>query len=252
MSVIYALKILALSPQQSSKEYFFKHNRQITGFSSNYKAIIGLNIFSATLCVNTYGEMVTLSIWDIGSDIPNELKKPFYKGAAGCLLFSSSSDSSLLDEFNPIISDVRKLSGSIPIFLILKSKREEQFSIESIEAYISQNGLKGYYIIPEALNEILNEISRAIIYNMYEVSSKDLSKWIKIKEREFDEFTSFFKKCPCCDDPLHKSYLRTFFFSQDTKKRTLKKRLLELMDTASKFNIKVGIPCCSCFEKYFK
>lgn len=251
MSVIYALKILALSHMQSDKDYFFSHNGQVTGFSSNYKAVVGVNIFAASLLVNTSGEMVTLSIWDIDSDIPTELKEPFYKGAAGCLLFCSSQNISNLNSLNSIISDVREIAGTIPIFLVVNKEGDSEVSIQTIETYTEKLLLKDYYILPDGMNEILATVSRGIIYNQYKISSKNLAKWIRKKEQEFDDFSSYFKRCPCCNIPLHESYLRSFFFSQDSKKSMLKKRLLKLRNNSTQFNIRIGIPCCSCFEKYF-
>lgn len=251
MTVIYALKILALSISQSYKEYFFEHNEQVTGFSSNYKSTVGVNIYASTVLVNNYGEMVSLSIWDVDSNITNELMGPFYKGATGTLLFCSLDDLLNIDELNSIISDLRQVAGEIPIFLIIDKKDGMDYSIDMIESFIEENSLKKYYFLPDANDILLGEISRSIIYNEYDTSYGELNQWIKKKERDFQNFKTYFNKCPCCNEPLHVSYLRTFFFSQDTKKQQLKEKLSQLIENSSRFNFHIGIPCCTCFKKYF-
>ncbi len=253
MSTIYGLKLLALSTSQSYKDFFFSHNTQVTGFSANYKKTVGVDIFGSKCVINQNGEMVSLSIWDIASGLPEDLRELFYKGAAGCLIFCSPETLLSSHSLTPLLSNIRHLAENIPLFLILKRSDDSVIPIDLVEFYKEQNHLNGYFIIPDEINQVLGLVSRAIIYNQYYTSYSFMgfSKWIEKKEREFRKFKNTFKSCPCCDSLLHVSHLREFFFSIDDNKRALRKKLLFLMEKATQFDISTGIPCCSCFKEIF-
>ncbi|TXT58425.1 MAG: hypothetical protein BAJALOKI1v1_1660003 [Promethearchaeota archaeon] len=78
------------------------------------------------------------------------------------------------------------------------------------------------------------------------------------EKKELIEFLEYFKYCPVCHVKNHKTYLKRFYLSKEKAKVRFKKRLLELMRESRYFKkryyntIKLGIPCCECFEKYCK
>ena len=78
------------------------------------------------------------------------------------------------------------------------------------------------------------------------------------EKRELVQFLEYFKYCPVCHVKNHKSYLKRFYLSKEKAKIKFKKRILELMRESRYFKkryynpIKLGIPCCECFEKYCK
>ena len=89
---------------------------------------------------------------------------------------------------------------------------------------------------------------------------EDDKNFIALSEEEkaiFRQFLEYFSTCPICDTNNHKSYLKTFYFSDNLDKKILKKRLLKLIEESKSYNniyynkISLGIPCCNCFKKVF-
>jgi glutaredoxin-related protein len=77
------------------------------------------------------------------------------------------------------------------------------------------------------------------------------------EKKVFHKFLEYFSTCPICKGKNHEAYLKTFYFNNGSDKKTLKKRLLKLMDESKDFDdvyynkILLGIPCCDCFKKFF-
>jgi GTPase SAR1 family protein len=79
-------------------------------------------------------------------------------------------------------------------------------------------------------------------------------------EKELGLFMKYFKYCPVCHQENHKRYLQRFFLSKDPLKQSLRESLLELIQKSEEgwndriyYNkITLGIPCCNCFDKFFK
>ena len=69
-------------------------------------------------------------------------------------------------------------------------------------------------------------------------------------------FQDFYSTCPTCNRPNVPHYLDKVYFSEDPAMRRLVGALLEIMQHARGIDdempapIKIGIPCCRCFEKY--
>ena len=89
---------------------------------------------------------------------------------------------------------------------------------------------------------------------------EDDKNFIALSEEEkaiFRQFLEYFSTCPICKKSNHKSYLKTFYFSDNLDKKILKKRLLKLIEESKEYDdvyynkISFGIPCCNCFKKVF-
>jgi len=99
-------------------------------------------------------------------------------------------------------------------------------------------------------DEMLSELDhlKELIINNPDTKIKALSK----AERDlFFEFIRTFSICPICGNQNHYFHLKKFYFSED--KKIIKQSLLNLMRlNYKKFKLKYGVPCCSCFKKYFE
>ncbi len=100
------------------------------------------------------------------------------------------------------------------------------------------------------LTELIGEFQRGTNYRFKSLSEKE--------KKEFRSFLIFYSTCPICKKENHGSYLEKFFFSRDSRKKKIKEKLLELMEVERNVNdygtyqITCGIPCCECFEEFFK
>ena len=123
--------------------------------------------------------------------------------------------------------------------------------------------MEGFYLIsPKRLKRnsiILNHLSRKILENSklkprYLNIEKDLNSEIK---SHFQKFINCFLFCPICGKENHRSHLSKFYFTQNPQLKLLKEKLILLMDESKDFDyiyeneIKIGILCCSCFDKFF-
>ncbi|TFF96165.1 MAG: GTP-binding protein [Promethearchaeota archaeon] len=80
------------------------------------------------------------------------------------------------------------------------------------------------------------------------------------EKKVLEKFLELFKYCPVCHQANHEKYLKDFFFSNDPVKRRIKAYVLDLIEMSEDKwerrmfynNITIGIPCCNCFNKFFK
>ena len=86
-------------------------------------------------------------------------------------------------------------------------------------------------------------------------------KELELSEEErvvFNQFINFFSNCPICKKKNHKTALKNFYFDTDPFKVEFKDRLIELMEESHDFDniffnrVRLGIPCCSCYDKLFE
>ena len=80
-------------------------------------------------------------------------------------------------------------------------------------------------------------------------------KFESLSEEEkkfFQEFIVFYAVCPICKQKNHSHNIKKLFFNEN---RRLIDDLIRIMSynnkKLNKLNINFGIPCCSCFKKYF-
>lgn len=67
-----------------------------------------------------------------------------------------------------------------------------------------------------------------------------------------EKFLNVFATCPVCNSQNHQSYLEDFYFSTDLEKVKMREQLLEMLEHDDSIeNVKIGIPCCNCFDNIF-
>jgi len=99
-------------------------------------------------------------------------------------------------------------------------------------------------------DEMLSELDRLkeLIINNPDAKLKALSE----SERKlYFEFIRNFSICPICGNQNHYFHLKRLYFSED--KKIMKESLLNLMKlNYQKIKLNYGVPCCTCFKKYFE
>ena len=75
-----------------------------------------------------------------------------------------------------------------------------------------------------------------------------------IKDKDFSAFSEKYSTCPICNRKIERSIIIDLYFSKDKTKESIRKHLIELMNSSKikHENIKIGIPCCNCFSKNSK
>ncbi len=79
--------------------------------------------------------------------------------------------------------------------------------------------------------------------------TEQLGKVNKIKTLGSQAFLRFFSTCPVCGKDNHDTSLAEFYFSSDPAKQAIKAKLLSTINTDASHDIRIGIPCCECYEK---
>ena len=125
-------------------------NRFITGsFSTDYKATIGVQIFSKKIIIED--QEVNLQIWDLaGQDFFSKIRTRFFRNASGALLVFDLTVPSSLSNLRNWISDIKKITNSIP-FVLIGNKKDltnlQSISTEDVTEFLMSNNsdVKAYY-----------------------------------------------------------------------------------------------------------
>ncbi len=265
MPASYKSKVIAVGSHSSLKEAFFKSCEHV--FSSCCDTsywTIGLSI--KIVEYSNEEDSIAIALWDINSGERFQFLFPnFLRGASGCLLFLDYSNDQLIDNLNYWLNHIRENSDyNIPIYIVGDSNDlKNRVNYKEIINFVENNNLEGFYLISPKTRKrdsiILNRISRKILENIKTRPGVfNIDKDLNEERRSlFQKFMNFFSFCPICGKENHKSHLSKFFFNQNSNSRILKEKLLLLMEKSKRFeqiyenDIRIGIPCCACFEKLF-
>ncbi|MHA1226072.1 MAG: Rab family GTPase [Candidatus Hodarchaeales archaeon] len=124
-------------------------NRFVTGrFTSDYKATIGVDIFSKRFKVND--NAINLQIWDIaGQSLFKNFRRKFYSQARGALLVFDLTLPSSLESLTNWINDIVEVTGSIPLILIgNKSDLTKLRTVtdDEIANFLNVHSIKQYFL----------------------------------------------------------------------------------------------------------
>lgn len=261
MPCAFKSKIIVLGPSNSGKEFFFNNCSQISnlGYEKSYWTI-GISIKTAS-CTIENEDYLTVSMWDINlNERFKFLYTTFFRGARGCLFFFDLAVSESLSILNYYLDDIRLMAGNIPIFIIGYSADSNNIiDNEELNQFVVNNYLEGCFLLPNQIDLIVDELGRRIVGDLrISASLENLKYKTKSKEnKKLERFMKFFSLCPICGKSNHQTNLKTFYFSTNPKFIKLKRQLFMVMNNAEDFDniyinkIKLGIPCCSCFNKVF-
>lgn len=267
----YQAKTIAIGSSGVGKRTFFKSSDEIqVGFESTYSSVgMTINLFNHEF---ENGEDIKVIIWNVNPNTRFDfITNTIFRGAAGCLLFFDVSNRSTFNDLPRWLEIIRDHRGDIPILLVgTKADLEHQIFKDEIEHFVEINGLKGYFQSSKKSKIVKKFLfsrfaKRVLDYRRSGAPlgiigySRDHDKELTEEEQKsLQSFLHFFSMCPVCHKENHKSYLDRFFRNNTPPKRRLRDKLIELMDYSfyvgnqSQNEIHLGIPCCSCFEKFCK
>ncbi len=109
-------KIIVVGDAGVGKTTFIKRHR--TGeFEAKYVPTLGAEVHKMTYQTNLHSEVV-LNLWDCsGSDQFSDMKKTFYAGADGAIVFFDVCQRTSYKNASLYIREIRENCGNIPIFL---------------------------------------------------------------------------------------------------------------------------------------
>ncbi len=149
---IYKFKIILAGEGAVGKTTLI--NRFITGtFSGDYKATIGVAIFSKRIMYN--GNDVSLQIWDIaGQTLFKEFRKKFFTQARGAILVFDVTVPQTLDSLHTWIDDIHGVTGEIPLILLgnkVDLTNLTAITSEEIDEFLSSHSNIGANFLTSAL-----------------------------------------------------------------------------------------------------
>lgn len=130
-------------------------NRFITGaFSGDYKATIGVTIFSKDLVVDS--QEVSLQIWDIaGQQLFRDFRMKFFSKAQGAILVFDITVPKTLDSLHTWIDDIHNVTGEIPLILLgnkIDLSNLRAITTEEIIQFLEHHPYIGSHFLTSALN----------------------------------------------------------------------------------------------------
>ncbi|MFX1432972.1 MAG: GTP-binding protein [Promethearchaeota archaeon] len=109
-------------------------------FAADYKLTVGVDILTKDVEFKP-GEIVTLSIWDIGGQQRFDfIREAFYKGATGALIVFDLTREATYTETRKWLSDIRQSAGNIPFALI--GNKEDL--LEDVGAVINRDEARSF------------------------------------------------------------------------------------------------------------
>ncbi len=224
---------------------------------------IGVN-FIPLECVLNNGNTYVFIIWDLNSkERFRFMYSKFCKGASAALLYFDISNKKSFTDLDSWIQIFRSSVGQIPIFLISFQSKENVIEVneEEIDIFAEKNDIDNLFHISEDQQDRVKkkeDIFRRIIENLDPSVQEihDFSLTFPMEEKNFKEFVDHFGMCPICKKENHIYNLKSFFYSKDPESLLLKSKLIKLYEKDLEYsysrNISLGIPCCSCYKKYFE
>ncbi len=224
--------------------------------------------FKPIECVINEGDSYKFIVWDLKVKERFRFLYPiFCRGAAGAFICFDVSNYKSFEELPFWVNVLRDnkigLEVKIPLILIgtkTDLHHREVFDDE-VNELIKKYDLDGVFYTSVYDNDIKKkraEIFKNFIENIepfYQI--QDCSIFIPKEDESFNKFARDFSICPVCKRNNHFESLKNFYFSREPAMIELREQLLELLDNSKNFDtiyynrINIGIPCCSCFEKYF-
>jgi small GTP-binding protein len=147
-------------------------NRFVTGsFSTDYKATIGVQIFSKKLFIK--GQEINLQIWDIaGQTLFRKFRTRFFANAKGALLVFDLTVPASLYYLRQWINDIKQITKEIP-FVLIGNKNDLtnllSISAEDITEFLMKNNsdVKAYYdtsaLTGENVEQSFHDLVRSMI-----------------------------------------------------------------------------------------
>ncbi len=201
--------------------------------------------------VRNYEYLIPICLVGLKSDLSNQVsKEQIYDFAEnfnvnGVFISSRKMPQrdKVLDHVAKVIIGEYQTPSNRELLDNIKTLREIECSPDSYDRNYGE----------EMIELILTPLREALIT---EIEKKQRFNNLTDEEKElFRNFLMSFSRCPICNKQNHSKNLESLFFSRETYKIELKKKLIALMKEINRslyYNkISIGIPCCECFNKIF-
>ena len=260
----YKLKMCIGGSSNSGKTSFLLGKGQIDPEFNH----LGVS-FKSIECIVNEGDSYKFIVWDLKVKERFRFLYPvFCRGASGAFICFDTSNRSSFEEVSYWVKIFRynghKIDTKIPIILIgtKTDLPHQQVSKKEVNSLIEEYDLDGIFYTSLYDNNI-KEKKEIIFKNLIEKIEPfyhvhDCSIFIPKEDETFKNFVKFFSICPVCNRNNHFESLKNFYYSRDPIMLNLRERLLELICESTDFSdiyynkIKLGIPCCSCFDTLIK
>jgi GTPase SAR1 family protein len=260
----YKLKIVIGGSAGSGKSSFLLGKNQLeTDFNH-----LGVSFKPIEVLINE-SDSYKFIVWDLKVKERFKFLYPiFCRGAAGAFLCVDVSDPKSFEEIPYWVKvfreNKREDNGSFPIVLICTKTDLNIYSVsmEDINQIVKEYELDGSFFISiydddkKKKKEIIFKHFIEKIEPFYQIN--ECSIFVPKEDEAFKEFVKFFSICPICNRDNHFESLKSFYYTREQSSIILKEKLFELMDASKDFDnlyynkIRLGIPCCSCFKKFFE
>lgn len=123
---------------------------------------------------------------------------------------------------------------------------------ESNRSSEERNNLSAHNCLRNEMLEELNRLKELILKN----PDKKLNNMSEEEKKLFNKFIKRYSCCPICGNYNHYYNLKSLYF--DEKLSDFKEFLLRNMQNENqnkklnKFNINIGVLCCSCYKKFYE
>jgi len=165
--------------------------------------------------------------------------------------------SNILNILNVAYSNSFHFTRNIDLLFVIKRSQFRDI-FKYIAHFLEANDFPSMYLDQTniynnliGMTHSIAEVGNRIIYDIDVTSLNEEEKEI------WKKFLRFYSTCPICGKHNHENYLESFFLSSSPVKLKIKKFLIDYMEYKEELdeyfsaNLKIGIPCCSCFNKYF-
>ncbi|MGV9173094.1 MAG: hypothetical protein ACOC35_11065, partial [Promethearchaeia archaeon] len=159
------------------------------------------------------------------------------------------------------VNIIRKSIGNVPLILLgTKNDLEKKVSNEEIFDMVQKHRFHDLFftsIKDPRLKQVKKGIFRTLIQTLRpKLNFEEIELVLPEQDDKFKHFAETFQKCIICGERNHMDYLKKFYFSKDHETKILKEKVFEILDKTQHYEkrgilVQIGIPCCSCFKKYF-
>ncbi|TFF86519.1 MAG: GTP-binding protein [Promethearchaeota archaeon] len=252
----YKLKVILGGAQNSGKSSF------IDGHPQN-DSPIGVS-FKPIECYANGSDNYKLIVWDLKDRKRFRFLFPYFcRGAcAGIICFDLTSRDSFL-EIDSWIQLFRHSIGDVPIIIIGTKSDLGNFKVTEgeVRAFIKKRQLSKFFFTSlYDENDTKRRIFKSIVKSIdpsYPLNDFSLFTPKDFDSEEFREFIQFFSACPICKRENHYDSLKNIYISTEPHAILLREQLYKAIDASRRYSIdkgkilKIGIPCCNCYEKIF-
>jgi hypothetical protein len=141
-----------------------------------------------------------------------------------------------------------------------KTKNLKVFN-EAVEYFDRSNGENEFELNGSASLDstsiLLQELMLSELDNLKGIIGNDpepkINAMTEDEKELFKRFIHYYSYCPICNQKNHIINLKKLYFNEDQELITSLKIFMENKNQRTrKYNILFGIPCCTCFKKFFK